>query len=279
MMNVLLAIVFSAIIIARPQVSIAPRVMTNPYQVFNKLDANRDGKLTRSEIPKAQRPLFDKLLKLGDANKDGVLSRREFDHMVQRLDSPTMSVKDWSFPGNGSSQSSRPAASAAAASQTSRRTAARQLMPGQLPADPGSTAPGDLTLPYQASPAGSVTHSARQKRVVQRSPKKVVLERATERTSSEEPFITPDATPDLFEKVGSNYLIHVLKRADANGDGKLSKEEAPPFLKKRFSQIDTNGDGLLDKAELETWYRQRRTAGNSAEGGGANKTNTQGAGL
>jgi len=46
--------------------------------------------------------------------------------------------------------------------------------------------------------------------------------------------------------------MQMLKRADADGDGKLSMEEAPPFLKKQFSKIDTNGDGFLDKSELES---------------------------
>jgi hypothetical protein len=56
----------------------------------------------------------------------------------------------------------------------------------------------------------------------------------------------------------------LLKRADADGDGKLSMEEAPPFLKKQFAKIDTNSDGFLDKAELEAWFRHRRVAGNTS---------------
>ncbi len=61
-------------------------------------------------------------------------------------------------------------------------------------------------------------------------------------------------------------FAQVLKRADTDGDGKLSKEEAPPFLKKQFAKIDTNGDGFLDKAELEAWVRHRRLAKNAPEG-------------
>ena len=47
----------------------------------------------------------------------------------------------------------------------------------------------------------------------------------------------------------------MLKQADTDGDGKLSREEAPPFLKKQFAKIDTNNDGFLDKTELEAWAR------------------------
>lgn len=78
---------------------------------------------------------------------------------------------------------------------------------------------------------------------------------ATPAAPSEEPFITPDATPTSFRKLGGKYLLQVLKRADVNGDGKLSADEAPPFLQKKFSQIDANHDGFLDAAELEAWSR------------------------
>ena len=48
----------------------------------------------------------------------------------------------------------------------------------------------------------------------------------------------------------------VLKKADKNGDGKISKEEfkagmpqAGPNADSLFSKIDTNGDGAIDESE------------------------------
>jgi Ca2+-binding EF-hand superfamily protein len=83
--------------------------------------------------------------------------------------------------------------------------------------------------------------------------------------SSNEPSINPAAPLARVGKGGGKLqrgnLAQLLKRADADGDGKLSMEEAPPFLKKQFAKIDTNGDGFLDKAELEAWFRHRRLAG------------------
>ena len=38
---------------------------------------------------------------------------------------------------------------------------------------------------------------------------------------------------------------------DGDGDGKVSKEEAPPSMRRRFEKIDTNGDGGIDRAEIE----------------------------
>jgi Ca2+-binding EF-hand superfamily protein len=88
--------------------------------------------------------------------------------------------------------------------------------------------------------------------------------------SSEEPSIKPAAPLARIRKGGGNLqrgnLVQLMKRADADGDGKLSMEEAPPFLKKQFAKIDTNGDGFLDKAELEAWFRHRRLAGKTRDG-------------
>jgi Ca2+-binding EF-hand superfamily protein len=49
-----------------------------------------------------------------------------------------------------------------------------------------------------------------------------------------------------------------LKAADKNKDGKLSREEAPEFLKKRFDKLDTNKDGQLDPAELKQFAETHR---------------------
>lgn len=40
-----------------------------------------------------------------------------------------------------------------------------------------------------------------------------------------------------------------LNRADKDGDGKLSKEEAPDRLKENFDRLDANSDGFLDETE------------------------------
>jgi Ca2+-binding EF-hand superfamily protein len=57
-------------------------------------------------------------------------------------------------------------------------------------------------------------------------------------------------------------LREQLKRADANGDGKLSKDEVPEFMKERFDRIDTNSDGFIDEAEMREMLRRM------ADGGG-----------
>ena len=63
-------------------------------------------------------------------------------------------------------------------------------------------------------------------------------------------------------------LLRRLKEADKNGDGKISKEEAPDQMKDRFDRIDANGDGQLDETEIKAMLeRMRDFGGRRPEGG------------
>ena len=47
----------------------------------------------------------------------------------------------------------------------------------------------------------------------------------------------------------------ILKQQDKDGDGALSREEAPEFLRNRFDRIDTNKDGKCDLKEMTSARR------------------------
>ena len=49
-------------------------------------------------------------------------------------------------------------------------------------------------------------------------------------------------------------------RADANGDGVLTREEARrvPRLERHFDAIDSNGDAVISSAEVRAWRQARR---------------------
>lgn len=47
-------------------------------------------------------------------------------------------------------------------------------------------------------------------------------------------------------------------RMDANGDGKVSKEEAPERLKENFARMDKDGDGFITEAELRASFEGGR---------------------
>jgi hypothetical protein len=62
---------------------------------------------------------------------------------------------------------------------------------------------------------------------------------------------TQDERPEHNAKKGPPPASELLKKMDANKDGKLSKKEVKGPLKHDFLKIDKNKDGFLSKAELD----------------------------
>lgn len=52
----------------------------------------------------------------------------------------------------------------------------------------------------------------------------------------------------------------LLKQADTNGDGMLSRDEALAFAAKRFDAADANHDGQLTADEVRASFQQKRAA-------------------
>lgn len=74
--------------------------------------------------------------------------------------------------------------------------------------------------------------------------------------------------PGIAGRFNPEEMIRRLKEADKNGDGKISKEEAPDRMKDNFDRIDANGDGQLEESEVKAMVeRLREGAGRRPEGG------------
>jgi hypothetical protein len=58
----------------------------------------------------------------------------------------------------------------------------------------------------------------------------------------------------------SEAAMSAFKRADANGDGKLSKEEAMkmPGIADKFDALDVNGDGFLSLSEFASAFDEKK---------------------
>ena len=63
---------------------------------------------------------------------------------------------------------------------------------------------------------------------------------------------------DIEERKEPPTFKVLLKKMDANEDGKLSKKEVKGPLKKHFSKIDSNEDGFISKKEFEDAPKPKR---------------------
>ena len=66
-----------------------------------------------------------------------------------------------------------------------------------------------------------------------------------------------------------------LKSVDKNGDGKISKEEAPERMKERFGEADSDSDGFIDQKEQQVMiegFRRRFQQGQGRQPGQPNRS-------
>jgi collagen type III alpha len=59
-----------------------------------------------------------------------------------------------------------------------------------------------------------------------------------------------------------------LMQLDTDGDGKISKEEAPEPMRAAFDSMDANGDGFIDREEADQLRQKLGGAGGAPAGGG-----------
>lgn len=68
---------------------------------------------------------------------------------------------------------------------------------------------------------------------------------------------------------GSGRGSFDLMDSDADGDGKVSKDEAPERMKGFFDRMDGDGDGFIDKKEIDAMRSRFKGGGGGRPGGGA----------
>lgn len=72
---------------------------------------------------------------------------------------------------------------------------------------------------------------------------------------------------------GLGAIWERLKKADKDGDGKLSKEELPEPMQARFAQLDANNDGYVEQEELkQAGERMRKQMQKRAKKAGKGKS-------
>ena len=57
---------------------------------------------------------------------------------------------------------------------------------------------------------------------------------------------------------GQGNPVERLRQMDVDGDGRLSRDEVPEPMERRFDRMDANGDGYIDQDELEAMAERMR---------------------
>lgn len=273
--------------------------MGDPKQRFEMMDRNKDGKVTLDEIPEQFRdrvkPMFDRLGKeavtleeftqiagrLGgqggppepgqlfarfDRNGDGKLTKDE-------IPEPMRERMNRAFEALGKEELTR---------EDFAEVARRMLAEGGRPGPDGRPGPMGPDGPRGRGPALFGMLDTDRDGLLSKDELAKVVDRFSELDKNQDGKLDP---PELFgpppggpEMAGGPDMRRpeggrpgqpggpnpFFARMDANGDGKISKEEAPDRMKEGFARMDKDGDGFLTQEELRQMFEGR---GPRPEGG------------
>lgn len=281
-MRLLSSVVFSVALCGAAGMAAAQETGQQPDELFEALDADKDGKLNASEVPEEQKRHFERLLRTGDANEDGTLTKDEFEAALSRSEQPVEAAEQprqgdrrgpmpdfgqmfdrWDADGSGSVSLEelpewmrdrvRPVfedlGKDSLTKEELQRVAARagQFNPGQR--DPGQFI--EMLRRLDANNDGTLELSEVPEE--QRARMQGMFERAGGDSINLEEMNRRIAQfngrPDDRRPEGDRPQPPVLKLLDGDGDGRLSKEELEKAAAK-FDELDRNQDGQLDPPEL-----------------------------
>ena len=191
-------------------------------QLLTRLDRNKDSKLSKDETPERMRENFARI----DQNSDGFIDGQELRRIGEAMRSR-----------GGNDPSRSPQGNPQFATMAARVFKERDTNEdGRISID---------EVPQQ--------RRAGFRRLLERH------DVDPEVGLTQEQFTKAMAqfTPQRRQAPAGGGLAQRLKEADANEDGKLSRDELPQQLRPLFDRWDGNSDGLLDEAELRRLGNRR----------------------
>lgn len=222
-------------------------------EIFARLDSNKDGKITRDEVPAEARERVEQLLVRGDKNNDGVLTREEVQGVVDSFKPPQL--------------------------QTEARNPAMifryldtdndgKLTPSEIPGERREgfekmlahfDKDGDGKLNEQEFTAGMKFAQA-NRGAAPAAPASPPSESAS--ATKGEPAAKDDKSAK--DKAGKGPLARLLAggldpekatqrlmQLDKDQDGKISRQEGARLGPRFFDNFDANQDGSIDRAEIQ----------------------------
>jgi Ca2+-binding EF-hand superfamily protein len=229
----------------------------DPEKLFERLDANHDGKVVADEVPDERRGMFEKMLARADQDGDGALTKQELTDAMKALQ-PQFSGK-----------------------------------PGQM--DPAKIfryldKNGDGRLTADELPTGRPMLEVVMKRgdadgdgALSEGEFSAAM-RAVRKAQTGQPAMpATEGGPQRGKKSNAQRAARHFSKLDADHDGKLSEQEFAAQSKQRFSRLDSNQDGYLELGEMQsaggkvkkTKPTSNRNASPSENSSSAEETSTQ----
>jgi len=223
-----------------------PAGLPDPEAMFARLDANRDGKVSLSEVPEEGRERFQTLLTRGDKDGDGALTKVEMTAAIQAMAKdlkaaanpardPREMFKYLDTNGDGKVSTDEV--------PEGRREGFEKLQ-ARFDKD------GDGKLNEEEFVTGMRVVQAMTGKPGEPSPDAPASKppAAKETAGSTEAKGLPGR---LGKAKNADKLIERIMAMDRNNDGKISREEFRGQDKDRFDKIDANQDGFLDEVEVK----------------------------
>lgn len=199
--------------------------------LFKQLDKNSDGKLVADEIDEKQARFFERLVRLGDADKDGELTQAEFENATSETTDATPTSRNGSGPGRRPGYAGGRQFDATEFFKRLDRNSDGKLSKGELP----DFFAQRFTPAFEKLGKDEVTLEEFQQ-----------LRQQLERNGSGQPGGRRGQMGNPAE---------TFKRLDANGDGKLTIDEAPEQGRRMVATIlERSGkgrDGSLTLQEFQ----------------------------
>ena len=226
----------------------------DPDRIFDRLDQDKDNRLTAGERPEDSKGPMRRLL--AQLPQEGEITRDQFRQLFQRLQASRPG------PNGAAGTGDAPGAPGPFGNGALGRLGLEGFLPG--PPGPGpllavldTDANGQLSAEEIAGAAKSLAQ------LDQNADGK--LDHSELSPAGPPPGDAPGRGP-RGQGRGDGRGAARLKEADQDGDGKISREEAPERLKERFDQLDTNQDKALDMQELKALRTDDGTKASEAGG-------------